>query len=230
MRLSLCLAALFVVCGSLRAQSILPVEDPAGAPLERVEKRALGVLPNYRTADASEAAAPITASRKMFIAYKDSTDFPVFPTAGVFAAIYQWADQNPSFGQGARGYALRYTTAYSDQVIGNVMIEGVLPSLLHEDPRYFRRGAARGSKRTRLLYALSRVFVTRTDSGATTFNFSEFGGNIVTAAAGNAYYAQSRRLEDNVQRFYINIGSDALGFVLKEFSPDLMRAFRRHKR
>ncbi|MBS1856305.1 MAG: hypothetical protein JST11_13140 [Acidobacteria bacterium] len=230
MRLWLCLATLSVVGGTLHAQPVLPVEDSAEAPIQRVEKRALGVLPNYRTADAGEAASPITARRKMFIAYKDSTDFPVFPTAGIFAAIYQWSGQNPSFGQGARGYALRYATAYSDQVIGNFMIEGVLPSLLHEDPRYFRRGAGRGGKGSRLLYAMSRVFVTRTDSGRSSFNFSEFGGNVVTAAAGNAYYPGSRRLGDNVKRFYINIGSDALGFVLKEFSPDIMHAFRGRKK
>jgi hypothetical protein len=229
MRLSLRLAALFAVCGVLHAQSSAPAGGSVEASIQAVEKRALGVLPNYRTVDAGEAS-PITARRKMFIAYKDSTDFPVFPSAGIFAAIYQWTNQNPSFGQGAKGYALRYVTAYSDQVIGNVMIEGVLPSLLHQDPRYFRRGAGRGGKGSRLLYAVSRVFVTRTDSGNSTFNFSEFGGNVVAAAAGNAYYSQSRRLGDNVKRFSINIGSDALGFVLKEFSPDIIHAFGRRNR
>lgn len=230
LRLPLYLCALFPVWGTLCAQPSPPAADPAGAAVQRVEKRALGIMPNYRTADAGEAVSPISARRKMFIAYKDATDVPVFPTAGMLAAFYQWSNQNPSFGQGVRGYGLRYVTAYSDQVIGSVMIEGVLPSLLHEDPRYFRRGAARGGTASRLLYAASRVFVTRTDSGKSTFNASEFAGNMITAAAGNAYYTHSRRLDDNLKRFSINIGTDALGFVLREFSPDIMKAFRRHKR
>jgi hypothetical protein len=200
-----------------------PLNDDPPPPAP-VEKRVLGVIPNYRTADANQRFQSLSSRQKMTIAFKDSTDFPVYPTAASFAAIYQWTNSNPDFGQGMKGYAHRFITSYGDQAIGNFMTEGIMPSLFREDPRYFRHGEGHGTKKERLLYAASRVFVTRTDRNTREFNFSEVVGNAVTAAAGNAYYPHSRKLEDNFRRFYVNIGSDALGFVLKEFSPDIKRA------
>src|SRR5947209_14239453 len=82
-------------------------------------KRAFGVIPNNRSVEASIPFTPISAKRKMTIAYKDSFDWPVFPTAAAFAALYQLEDQNPSFGQGMKGYAKRFATSYGDQMIGN---------------------------------------------------------------------------------------------------------------
>ena len=76
----------------------------------------------------------------MTIAGKDSFDWPVYPTAAAFATLYQLENQNPSFGQGMSGYAKRFAAAYGDQMIGNMMTEGIVPSLLHQDPRYFRLG------------------------------------------------------------------------------------------
>jgi hypothetical protein len=188
------------------------------------------VIPNYRLADANQPFQPITARRKMYIAWKDSTDWPVYPTAAAFAAVYQWQDQNPSFGQGMKGYAHRFVTAYGDQVIGNFMIEGIFPSAFHEDPRYFARGMGHGTKKSRLLYAATRIFVNRTDTGATRFNFSEFAGNAAMAGIGNAYYPDSRHLSDNLRRFYVALGTDSLGFVIKEFSPDIKKALSRKKK
>lgn len=225
MRLALCLATLLAAAAPALAQNLA---DPV--PGEVLDKRALGVIPNYRLADGNQPFEPIGPGRKMFIAWKDSTDYPVFPTAAVFAGIYQLQDQNPSFGQGMKGYGHRYVTAYGDQAIGNFMIEGILPSLFREDPRYFRRGAGQGSTKSRLWYAATRIFVNRADRGTNRFNFSETVGNMVMAGAGNAYYPDSRRLSDNLRRFYIALGTDSLGMVLKEFSPDIKRAFSRKKK
>jgi hypothetical protein len=195
-----------------------------------MEKRALGVIPNYRVADANQPFQPISTHKKFYIAWKDSTDFPVYPTAAVFAAIYQLNNSNPDFGQGLEGYGHRFITAYGDQVIGNLMTEAMMPSLFRQDPRYYRHGAGNGTTRQRFLYALTRVFITRSDRNTRQFNFAEVTGNMAAAAAGNAYYPSSRTWGDNVNRFAINMGSDALGFVLKEFSPDIKKALTRKKK
>ena len=97
----------------------------------------------------------------------------------------------PEFGQGWAGYGRRVGTSYADQAIGNMMTEGIFPSILHEDPRYFRRGY--GSFWSRTFYAATRVFVTKTDSGGTRFNFSEVLGNAAGTAISDAYYAGQRR-------------------------------------
>jgi hypothetical protein len=198
-----------------------PANSSANPPANPEDKRIFGVLPNNRTTENSLPFAPISARRKMTIAYKDSFDWPVYPTAAAFAALYQIENQNPSFGQGMAGYAKRFGTAYGDQMIGNMMTEGIVPSLLHEDPRYFRLGE--GTKASRAKYALKQIVVTRTDSGHKTFNFAEVGGNAAAVAITNLWYPDTRTVSDNVEKMGIQLATDAFSNVLKEFWPDVKR-------
>jgi len=197
---------------------------PVQAPGE--DKRIYGILPNNRTTENSIPFHPITGGQKIGIAFKDSFDWPVFPTAGAFAALYQIENQNPSFGQGMAGYAKRFATAYGDQMIGNMMTEGFFPAVFHQDPRYFRLGEGSGLHRT--LGALKQIVVARMDSGRQTFNFSEWGGNALATAIGNAYYPDTRDWSDNLERWLIACATDAFSNVLKEFWPDVKRKFQKH--
>jgi hypothetical protein len=183
------------------------------------DKRVFGVLPNYRTANESAVYTPITVQRKFIIASKDSFDYPLLGLAAFIAAEGQLTNANPSFGQGWAGYGRRVGTAYADQAIGNMMTEAIFPSFLHEDPRYFRRGY--GGVWSRTFYAATRVFVTKTDSGGTRFNFSEVVGNATGVAISNAYYTDDRDAADNVGKLGMQIGIDAVSQVLKEFWPDI---------
>src|ERR1700691_3218042 len=133
---------LLLGCCSLHAQ-----DSPGNTPPNPVipvppteDKRIFGVIPNNRTTEESIPFHSISAKQKLTIAAKDSFDWPVFPTAAAFAGLYQIENQNPSFGQGVKGYVIRFATAYGDQMIGNIMTEALVPILAHQDPRYFRRG------------------------------------------------------------------------------------------
>lgn len=209
--------------------SLLPLlaQETPNPPVQAPEdKRIFGVLPNNRTTENSLPFHTITAKQKMTIAFKDSFDLPVYPTAALFATLYQLEDQNPSFGQGMAGYAKRFGTAYGDQMIGNMMTEGLIPALGHQDPRYFRLGE--GTRKYRAMYALSRIFVARMDSGHNSFNFSEWGGNAAAAAISNAYYPDTRNWNDNLQKLLIACSTDAFSNVLKEFWPDVKGHFKKH--
>jgi hypothetical protein len=209
------------------AQDVTP-EPSSPAPAPPVEdKRIYGVLPNNRMTENSAPFHPITAQQKITIAFKDSFDIPVYPTSGLFAVLYQLENQNPSFGQGMSGYAKRFATSYGDQMIGNMMTEGFVPALLHEDPRYFRLGE--GTKTHRTLYALSAIFWTKTDSGRKSFNMAEWGGNSTAVAISNAYYPDTRDVSDNVQKLLIQCATDAFSNVLKEFWPDVKKKFHKQK-
>jgi hypothetical protein len=221
--------SLFCAC-SLPAQNDSPAPpSPARPDVPQVveDKRIYGVLPNNRMTEKSLPFHPITAKEKIVIAAKDSFDYPVYPTAGLFALLYQIENQNPSFGQGIPGYAKRFATSYGDQTIGNLMTEGFYPALFHADPRYFRLGD--GSKMHRTLYALSQIFVTKMDSGHRTFNFEEWGGNATAVAISNAYYPDTRDVNDNVVKLLTQCGTDAFSNVLKEFWPDVKRKFHKRK-
>lgn len=209
-------------------------QDPAAAPaadpppeqpgqtqttLPPPDKRIFGVLPNYRTANATAVYMPITPKQKLTIAAKDSFDYPLVGLAAVLAAEGQLTNSNPSFGQGWAGYGRRVGVEYADQAIGNMMTEGFFPIMLHEDPRYFRRGY--GTVWSRTWYAATRVFVTKTDSGGSRFNFSEILGNATGTAISNAYTPDQRDVGDNIETWWTQIGIDSASQVLKEFWPDI---------
>jgi len=200
---------------------IAPKAALAPDPSTGQDKRILGVLPNYRTADGTAPFHSIPPKYKMTIAAKDSFDWPNYIIGGAFAGLYQLENSHPSFGQGAAGYARYYGTSYADQVIGNMLSEGFMPILLHEDPRYFRK--VNGSKWGRAGYAVTRVLVAKTDSGKPTFNFAEVLGNGIGASIANLYYPQERGFPDTVMRMGTQVATDALSNLLKEFWPDVKR-------
>ncbi len=202
-------------------------QDPAPPVQAPEDKRIFGVVPNNRTTESSIPFHSITSLQKVTIAFKDSFDWPVYPTAGAFALLYQLENQNPSFGQGMAGYARRLASSYADQTLGNMMTEGFVPTLTHEDPRYFRLGE--GSIKHRAWYAATQIFVTRTDSGRRTFNISEWGGNAAAVAISNAYYPDTRDARDNLEKLLIQCSTDAFSNELKEFWPDVKRHFKKDK-
>ena len=185
------------------------------------DKRVLGVLPNYRTVNETGVFTPITAKQKLIIASKDSFDYPLVLLGGAFAGISQLSNSDPSYGQGVEGYAKRLAANYADQAIGNMMTEGFFPMMLHEDPRYRRIGPTRGSVKYRTWYAFSRIFVTRTDSGGTRFNSSEWLGNSTGVAISNIYHPDERDWKDNGEKLLEQCATDGISQILKEFWPDI---------
>jgi hypothetical protein len=214
-----------VILGGLASGQTPP--EPAATEAQQEDKRILGVLPNYRTVEDSRPFSPITAKRKFTIAAKDSFDYPVYFISGAFAALYQLDNQNPSFGQGLKGYGKRYAAAYGDQAIGNILTEGLVPTLFREDSRYFRRGS--GKTASRLRYAITRVLLSRTDKGNWGFNYAEWVGNGAAAAISNLYYpSDTRNFHDNLEKISISVATDAFSNILKEFWPDVKRKLHKH--
>jgi hypothetical protein len=139
---------------------------------------------------------------------------------GILAAKAQAEDDDAAWGQGMKGYGKRYAAGFADQAIGNFMTGAIYPSLLHQDPRYY--GMGKGGFWHRTGYALTRVIITRGDSGAKQFDFSEFLGDATAAGIADAYHTrEDRTLSGTASTFSTQIGVDALGNVLKEFWPDI---------
>ena len=169
--------------------------------------------------------APLTPKEKFKIASEDSFDRGTFVLAAAFAGEAQMTNSNRSFGQGVAGYARYFGTSDADFVIGDFMTEAIYPALLHQDPRYFRRGT--GGAWSRLGYAMGQIFWTHNDSGRTQFNYSEIIGNSTAVAISNAYYADNRNFSDAAIKLGDQIGVDLAANILKEFWPDLERKFSR---
>jgi hypothetical protein len=210
----------------LLATGLAAAEDPSNdQPEDKESKRILWIIPNYRTAPSIDDFQPLTAREKFKIASQDSFDRGTFALAGLFAGEAQLSNSNRSFGQGAAGYGRYFGTAYGDLLIGNYMSEGVFPTILHQDPRYFRRGTGAGW--SRLGYAMGQTFFAHGDSGRVQFNYSEIAGNSVAVAISNTYYSDNRTAGEAVSKLGMQLGVDMAANVLKEFWPDLQRKFRR---
>jgi hypothetical protein len=196
--------------------------DPAQ---EEQSKRILGLVPNYRTTPTLLNYKPLTAGQKFKLASEDAFDRGTFALAAIFGAEAQLTNANRSFGQGAAGFGRYFGASYGDFLIGDYMTEAVFPTLLHQDPRYFRRGTGGGW--SRLGYAVGQIFWTHRDSGGSQFNYSEIVGSSAGVAISNAYYANNRTAGDGASKLGTQVGVDMASNVLKEFWPDLQRKFGR---
>jgi hypothetical protein len=202
---------------------IAPVETPQGAA-QPVSKRLFGIIPNYRADQAEGTYKPLTTAQKFRIARSDSFDWPNYFLLAGFALQSQVAAGGFSHNGGFTGFTQYYARAFGDQIIGSYITEAVLPSLLHEDPRFFRLGA--GSFWRRSYYAASRILVTRADSGKPRFYVSEIAGNAAVVAITSSYYADSRSPPEAAERFGMALGNDAISNLMTEFWPDIKRRLR----
>ncbi len=220
--LSICLLSQ----AEMPAQTIAdpPAGSSSSAPPPE-SKRILGVVPNYRTSPTLHPFVPISPAQKFKVASQDAFDRGTVALAMVFAGEAQLTKADPSFGQGGAGYGRYFGTAYGDYLIGDFMTEGIYPTLLHQDPRYFRKGT--GSGWSRFGYAVGQIIFTHNDEGKTAFNYSEILGNSSAVAISMAYYPDNRDASDAVVKLCNQLGVDAASNVLKEFWPEIQKKLTR---
>ena len=223
-------SAATLLAGASWSQTADPASGQSGnpgEPPEPADKRILWIIPNYRTFPSLTNYEPITPKGKFKIAAADSFDRGTVVLAAAFGGAGQLRNSNPSYRQGVPGYARYFGAAYGDLVMGDFMTEAIYPTMLHQDPRYFRRGT--GSAWSRLGYAMGQIVWTHTDSGGTQFNFSEIAGNSTAVAIATAYGPEGRDVSSAMFKLGSQVGIDLAANVLKEFWPDLRRKFSRHK-
>ncbi len=200
-----------------------PVISPNGTSNDRL----FYALPNFLTMETSHQLPPMTSWQKFKGAAQSSFDYFNYPWYGALAGISQAENSEKGYGQGMVGYARRYGAAFADGTIENFMTGAILPSLLKEDPRFYQSYSGTFWRRTG--YAVSRIFVTRTDSGHDRFNFSEIFGSAISAGISTYTYhpREDRNVGNALSVWGTQVGYDTLTIVMKEFWPDLRRKFSR---
>jgi hypothetical protein len=196
-----------------------PKNPPAGTSKDRL----FYALPNFLTIENAGQIPPLTARQKFKVVARSSFDYVEFPWYGFLSGISQAENSEPGFGQGAAGYGKRYGAAFADGTIENFMTAAVLPSLLRQDPRFYQSGQGRFWHRT--VYAITRILVTRSDSGHSQFNYSEVAGSAAAAAISTySYHPQGdRNVSNTLSVWGTQIGYDTITIVVKEFWPDIRR-------
>ena len=198
------------------------------------EKSSASSTPERDTGVAMEAAetpayTPLSPHQKFHIFVQQTYSIYTVANTAFDAGWAQLTDDWPAYGMGAEGYGKRYGALLANHEASSFFGNFLFPTLLHQDPRYFRRGPGH-SIFSRVAYATSRVLVTRTDSGTNNFNSSSLLGLLFVDGLTNAYYPRPERgLGDTMSRFGGGVLSNAETNLLREFMPDMMRIFHRHE-
>ena len=198
-----------------------PEQKRDSATLPQAQNRLFGFMPAYGMVEVGMRPPPLTSGQKFKLAAQYLNPYSFLFVATV-AGVNQARNSPREFGQGAEGYGNRFGAAFADGLTDAIFVTGVYPSILHQDPRYYRLGDGGFAHRTE--YAVSRILVTRQDSGRPAFNASEVLGSFTSAAIGVTYYPKSQRnFGDLAERAGIQFAFDAGFNFLKEFYPDIER-------
>jgi len=191
------------------------------------QQRVLGIIPNFYVNYDSANAVALTTRLKFKLAMRVARDPIAILGVGFMSGIEQAAD-TPNYVQGAKGYGQRFG-ANAAGAFSNILIGGaILPSLLHQDPRYFYQGT--GGTRSRLAHAFATPFICRGDNGHRQINFSTMGGDLGATALSMTYLPDSNRGMGTVfTQFGINtaervFAAIAQEFIIPRFTPSLRRS------
>lgn len=201
-----------------------PKPDQNSAPVSK--DRLFYTLPNFLSVENAANVPPMTTGEKFKVITRSSFDPVEFVWYGAIAAVGQAQNSESAYGQGWGAYGKRYAIAMADGVIEGYMTSAVFPSVFKQDPRYFVLG--KGTFWHRTSYALTRLIITRSDSGHAEFNVSEvFGAAGAAAISTYGYHPSNDKTLSNAASVWgTQIGYDALAIVVKEFWPDIRRKIR----
>lgn len=205
----------------------LPQAEIAEAQIKAEEKqRLIGLAPNFFVTY-DHNAAPLNVQQKAELTWRTLLDPYVFITNGIGAAIEQARNTNKGFGQGAQGYAKRYSADYADLAVALGFEKFVMPALFKQDPRYFYKGT--GTKNSRFWYAISRSVICQGDNKKPQFCYSSFISRFGTGFLSNYYYPHADRdtTAQVIEGGMIDIGASAAANLFQEFlarkiTPKLM--------
>jgi hypothetical protein len=191
---------------------------------EQEKQRVAGVLPSFNVSYRSDAVS-LSAGQKMKLAFRSATDPVAFATALLVGGYHETSKDDNGFGWGPEGYGKRAGAAYLDAFDGTMIGNGILPSILHQDPRYFRLG--HGTFTHRLLFALATNVICKHDNTHKWEpNYSNLGGNILSGAISNLYYpAGNSGVGRTITNGLTVTAEGGAGSIFQEFWPDISRKF-----
>lgn len=198
-----------------------PVTPQTVAPQK--DDRLFFFMPNLLTVDNAANVAPLKTKQKFSLVAQGTFDPVEYPWYAFTSEISNANNADPTLGTGWSGYGKRYTLNFVDGTSENFLVGAVMPAAFHQDPRYYRMGKGGFLKRSG--YAISRIVVTRSDSGHNQMNFSEIFGSGLAAGFGDLYHPRDERtLSNTLLDWKTLVAYDTLALFIREFWPDIRKA------
>lgn len=208
-------------------------QTPAGVPTTQhptplpQPKRILGMMPNYRAVSAGVLPPPPSSKQAFVIASQNSFDYSSFVFVGITSLMAEGTEAHPALGKGVPGFWGYTWRGFVDKTDGNYWVIWLLPSVVHEDERYYAKG--QGPIKGRVIYAASRILITPNYHGKNTFNAAEIFGRGISQSISLTYYPSSdQNISSFMEKYGYALGRDALTNVFREVWPDVENHFRHH--
>jgi hypothetical protein len=191
-------------------------------------KRILGIMPNYRAVSAGTRPPLPTPKVAFKVATENSFDYSAFIFTGITSLLAEGTDAHTQLGKGLPGFGRYYWRGFVDKTSGNYMVVFVMPTLLHQDERYYAMGEGGFWKRG--IYSATRILITPNYHGKNTFNTSEIVGRGISQAISLSYYpSKTQTLGGFSEKYTYALGRDALTNVFREFWPDINKHVLHHR-
>jgi hypothetical protein len=219
---------------AIHEETTPPTLNSAGEPVpvsKQQPKRILGLMPNFRAVSAGALPPPPTPKQSFMIATRNSFDYSSYVFVGITSGLALLSEAHPALGEnGLPAYGRYYWRGFLDKTNGNYLVIFALPSLLHEDERYYAKGEGNGSFLMRGVYAATRILITPDYHGHNTFNASEVFGRAMAQGISTTYYPKADRTAGALAvKFGWSMGRDAMTNVFREYWPDIAtHVFHRH--
>ncbi len=194
--------------------------DPAKETPPPQPKRILGVMPNYRAVSAGVKPPPFSKHEAFMVATHNTFDYSAFVFVGITSLLAEGTDAHTQLGKGVPGYWGYYWRGWLDKADGNYFVDFLMPTIVHQDERYYAKGEGGVLKRS--VYAATRVVITPNLEGKNGFNTSEVLGRGFSQAISLSYYpSQTQTFSGFAEKYAYALGRDAVTNVFRELWPDI---------
>jgi hypothetical protein len=206
-------------CGILNATKIIHVDPNHFKP---VRKPCAELIIPYQRFLNTDVVTPLTWQQKGYLALHDLADPANFATIVGISAITIASNSHTAYGPGFAGFGKIAGVSLLEDATGQFFGVFAIPSLVHQDPRYFRMPHA--PLHRRILYSISRTFVSRSDEGATIPNYATLLTYPITAEISNLYVPGIHpNGPSTVARIATGLATDPANNLLTEFLPDVAK-------
>lgn len=168
-----------------------------------------------------ETALPLSAGDKFQIGIRKQITLGALASASIAAGFGNLNDNRPHYGTDSGAYGERLGAAALRQTTQSIFNFGIYSNLFRSDPRYYVLGPTQSFKK-RVIYAASRVVITRQDSGRNAPNYALVSAVMSSALLTNAYYPeQDRDIGRSITGALTSLAIRAGTQQLREFSGDI---------
>lgn len=197
-------------------------KDPNPGPYARLMQRRMRILNPYQRFLDTDIPIPMTTRDKAFMAATDVSDpgnlITIFLGSGIFTA----ANAHSAYGPGLAGFGRNFGYSLSLSTMGEFFGTFLIPSVAHQDPRYYRMPHAPVQRR--ILHAVAHSFVTRSDFGTPMPNYATLLTYPIGAEISNLYIPGLQTDgRSTATRILTAMALDPAEALVGEFLPDISK-------